>query len=383
MTVCATMTGSGRSAIAVVSVRGPLAPTLVSQCFRGATKRRFSPSEIQPVSREIRFGSWGLPDSSVAPESVVLTQIDDDQFEIHCHGGPAAIDRIVEDLERGGATAIQQDTWTSVSLMHAEATKVLSRCLTAKTAAIALDQIRNGLERWAADLLQKLDRRDACDIDEAGRDAGRFLAYAELTTRLAEPFAVVLLGKPNVGKSSLLNAMVGFDRSITLDSAGTTRDVLHADTVIEGLPIRFSDTAGIHDTDESIERQGIKRARAVAADADLVLLVCDPLTAPEAPPTADDRPTIRVLNKSDLAEAIDPQRCEIATNALTGEGVEALMQRIAENLVRQMPSPGQPVPINRRQAELLRRIEQSEHADQVANHVRELLGVDDVSGQSP
>ena len=115
--------------------------------------------------------------------------------------------------------------------------------------------------------------------------------------RLAEPFRVVLTGPPNVGKSSLLNALVGFDRSITLDMAGTTRDVLHANTVIAGLPIQFSDTAGIRDhaAVETIEREGIRQAQLAAGNADLLLLVCEPLPEGGFSKIALPSPEIRQL----------------------------------------------------------------------------------------
>jgi tRNA modification GTPase len=191
-----------------------------------------------------------------------------------------------------------------------------------------------------------------------------------------------------VGKSSLLNAIVGFDRSITLDAAGTTRDVLHADTVIDGLPIRLSDTAGIHASDQAIERQGMAQARLAAGDADLVLVIAEPDGSRDPGPAQEllgsSKPLIRVMNKSDLLKDLgNHDSYEIATNALTGEGVEELMEAIADKLAAAIPKPAAPVPINDRQARLLREITMANSRSLIAKKLRELLGVGEVAGDLP
>jgi tRNA modification GTPase len=190
---------------------------------------------------------------------------------------------------------------------------------------------------------------------------------ANWTSRLAEPFRVVLLGPPNVGKSSLINAIVGYDRSITFDQPGTTRDVIQAETVIAGLPIQLSDTAGIRASAGGIEREGIARARTAAQRADLVLLVSaanesaahefgvsEPFSVGQwkNPPA-----TLRVLNKSDLLPKGQnrPPR-SLLTTATTGEGIPALLAAIATQLVPNPPQAGDPVAINRRQARLIQKL---------------------------
>ncbi len=378
LTQCATITGEGRSAIAVVAIRGTNAAKIVSRCFRAASRGCFSPHQI-------RYGVWGQGNESGTGESVVLTPLREDHFEIHCHGGPAATARIIEDVVACGAERIEAEQWklASEDLLIHEAEHVLSRCITAKTAAIAMDQVRGALQDWAMRMVESLSRESGA-VDLARRQAEQIRRSADFTTRLAEPFRVVLAGPPNVGKSSLLNAMVGFDRSITLDEAGTTRDVLHAETVIHGLPIRLSDTAGIRDSDQSIEQQGIARARLAADQADLVLSVREPSLVHAVTDTSAwldaSKPVIAVLNKCDLlTNGATANAGEVMTNALTGEGVEMLLEAITDLLGREIPKPASPVAVNDRQADLLHQIATGTDNAQVMVKLRELLGVRDRS----
>ncbi|MDA9934508.1 50S ribosome-binding GTPase [Rubripirellula sp.] len=203
--------------------------------------------------------------------------------------------------------------------------------------------------------------------------------------RLAEPFRVVLAGPPNVGKSSLLNALVGFDRSITLDMAGTTRDVLHANTVIAGLPIQFSDTAGIRDhaAVETIEREGIRQARLAAGNADLLLLVCEPLPEGGFTKIALQSPEIRqlrVLNKIDqqlqspqLPDHLD-DRFDVGTNALTGEGLAELMVTIGTRLGKNLPDAGKPALLNERQWKIMSQSSLADSPEQISELLGHLIG---------
>jgi len=342
------------------------------------------------IENAIRRGNQSLESSSttkdaVTGESVVVTPCDDDHFEIHCHGGPAAVERIEEDLADCGALPADevehfrngQDT-----LLIREAEVVLSRCETARIASIALNQVRGALLDWADGWRTALGSANA---SEFVAEASKLMTEAEIGLRITEPFRVVFVGPPNVGKSSLLNAIVGFDRSITLDVAGTTRDVLHADTIIDGLPLRFSDTAGIRDSHEPIERQGIARARLAADDADLLLLVSEPLPNGgfSSLPHLDalqqqSTPTLRVLNKQDRSTTVHSSHTadvfDFRTNAILGDGVQKLMNGIADTLGHQLPVPESPVLVNRRQADLVRQIVETSNLDQQLELLDRLIG---------
>lgn len=374
--VCCRLTGGERSAVAVVGVRGPGSAEAIARCFTPAKPRRLQAGEV-------RFGRWhgaGEENSRsakanaaapIATESVVLTPLDDDSFEVHCHGGPAAVDRILSDLQSLGAVRLEPNQWVPDEqrpLVLREAEEVLRQCLTARTAARAMDQVRGALLRWAEHHLAALQAEPTESALRALQAECRTrLQEAAWGCRLSDPFRVVLCGPPNVGKSSLVNAIVGYERSITFDQAGTTRDVLHAETVIEGLPVRLTDTAGLRLSEEMIEREGVSRARRAALAADLVIWVSQPQQAPgpsehasaetadlETPPAAKH---LRVLNKADLLDAPSPPSelpaDMVLTVATTGQGVEELIGRIATSLVDSAGEPGDPLVLNERQVECL------------------------------
>ncbi|WP_167547036.1 GTPase [Stieleria maiorica] len=365
-TRCALLTGAGRSAIAVIEIWGPRAADGVATFFRTNTARAMDVGQV-------RFGVWAQPTSAdqahTAGESIVVVPTAEQCFELHCHGGPAAIRRIIDDLASISVRQVAPRRFSAIPAsalqslvddvdrrLADEACDVLSRCTTVNTAAIALDQLRGGLRQWRRQSIETLADRssDAADI---ARQAGAIASAGRLGIRLAKPFDVVLAGPPNVGKSSLINAMVGYDRSITMDFAGTTRDVLDADTVFDGWPLRLRDTAGLHASDDTIERQGIDRAMLAIANADLVVQVSEP--GLQWDPTVIDAirrvgpsvPSLQVINKSDLspAESIDSSKDALATVATTGQGVRELLETMITMLVAEMPPSGSPVPINQRQ----------------------------------
>jgi tRNA modification GTPase len=384
---CALLTGVGRSAVAVIGVRGTAATLQLAQCFTPATKRPY-------LTGQIRYGQWNGRESEqaggqgqTAGEAVVVIPISPDEFEIHAHGGSAAASRIIDDLRGLGVVAVDQRGWIAVSdqpLLLREAEQVLSHCLTAQFAAVAMDQVRGALLDWCRQSLRRIQDHSSIDrvaLPEIAAEAGEILQYATFGMRLTGRFHVVLLGQPNVGKSSLVNAIVGYDRSITMDLPGTTRDVLHADTVIGGVPIRLSDTAGIRDSGESIEQQGVQHAQGAAEQADLVLLVSDPQTAAMQCPS--EKRTLRVLNKADLINTGDrSDDSVIKTVATTGRGVEALIDAIANSLVS-FPAAGTPVPVTQRQVDVLRKLADVAKAGEAAKLLQELIDGVNVSRSHP
>ena len=385
------LTGSGRSAIAVLMLQGEGAEPIIQRCFKPANHVPFKEGQI-------RYGLWigtepeATGDSETQAqstehpaESVVITPMTDQTFEIHCHGGPAAVARIEADLRACRATsgsAASGSKPSEHSLLIREAETVLMKCNTPRTAGIAMDQVRGALLDWAKKWRTSVT---PATIPEFRAELEPLLSTAATTVRLAEPFRVVLTGPPNVGKSSLLNALVGFDRSITLDMAGTTRDVLHANTVIAGLPIQFSDTAGIRDhaAVETIEREGIRQAQLAAGNADLLLLVCEPL--PEggfskiALPSPEIR-QLRVLNKIDqqlqfrqLPDHLD-DRFDVGTNALTGEGLAELMVTIGTRLGNNLPDAGKPALLNERQWKIMNQSSLADSPEQISELLGHLIG---------
>ncbi|WP_372722922.1 GTPase [Novipirellula sp.] len=402
--VCTQFTGAGRSAIAVIGVAGAAARPAVMRCFTAASSRELKPNEI-------RYGDWhgpmrsvddGSVVESVASESIVVIMRAEDQWEVHCHGGTAAIDRILADLNEVGITSVKNEDWpypwfaasvgpVTPSLLVREATAVLTQCQTVRTAAVAMDQVRGALHEWASQWMNVADRSailraaekkpddegtqdegTQIDIDDLHREVRAILAYAAIGGRLTAPFRVVLSGRPNVGKSSLINAILGYDRSIATAIAGTTRDVLHAETVIDGLPIRLTDTAGIHDSGESIEREGISRALREASTADLLLAIQTPDTPAIADP-ASPTPRIDVLNKSDLLTTKSSASDVIQTIATTGEGIDVLLSAIADRLTGAFPPAKSPVPLNERQVRCLEKLLDTTEPMRLTAVLKELL----------
>ena len=371
---CAVLTGAGRSAVAVVGARGSNIDTAIQECFDPRTPGPFQ-------SGEIRFGQWD-------GEAVVVMQTDRETFEIHCHGGPLAASRITEDLHRLGVSRVEPNDWhgDDLPLPIREAHQVLAQCLTTRTAAIALDQFRGAMRNWCQNLINDLVKLDDTDsITLLKRPVAKVAGRGSWGTRIAEPFRVVLVGPPNVGKSSLVNAIVGYDRSITMDVAGTTRDVLHADTVIDGVPIRLSDTAGLRESSDSIESQGVDLAKRAADAADLVVVVSDPDHFFDAETdfgkdtvygkeTCFD-PSVVVLNKADLLDGqTQVTKDVIRTTATTGEGVPALMTAIAEKIAAPFCSSGEPVPLTDRQVQCLHQVCNANTKQEMIDGFKELIG---------
>ncbi|WP_372894836.1 GTPase [Stieleria sp.] len=375
-TCCALLTGAGRSAIAVIALWGERAEACVTHFFRCNRSRAMDVGQV-------RYGVWagGSADTAspadssstecatTAGESIVVVPTAPQRYELHCHGGEAAIARILDDLSSIGVRRVAPHPLDGVpsagrlpvkdpvdQRLIDEACAVLSQCTTVKTAAIALDQVRGALCQWRQRSIQLLgdEARHAAEI---AAQAQHIAAAGRIGHRLTRPFDVVLAGPPNVGKSSLINAMVGYDRSIIMDFAGTTRDVLDAETVFDGWPLRLRDTAGLHRSDDTIEKQGIDRAMEAIATADLVALVTEPglqwdHTLLEALERINASvPTVRVINKSDLSpvESAEAPADALATVATTGAGIGNLLQTVVQMLIDDLPPLGRPVPINPRQ----------------------------------
>ena len=381
------LTGFGRSAIAVLRLQGEGAESIIQRCFKPANHAPFKEGQIRyglwiGAEREVTVDSETKAQSTEqSAESVVITPLANQTFEVHCHGGPAAIARIEADMRSCRATCASDPSGAKTSehlLLIREAETVLVKCTTPRTSGIVMDQVRGALLDWTQKWRTSVN---SSNISAFRTEVEALLDTAATTVRLSEPFRVVLTGPPNVGKSSLLNALVGFDRSITLNMAGTTRDVLHANTVIAGLPIQFSDTAGIRDhvAVETIEREGIRQAQLAAGNADLLLLVYEPL--PEGgfskiTPPSPEIQQIRVLNKIDQRLQFSEQpdhldnRFDVGTNALTGEGLAELMVKIGKLLGKNLPGAGQPALLNQRQLKIMN---QSSHVDS-PEQISELLG---------
>ena len=368
-TVCL-LTAEGRGAVAVIAVSGPNADAVVAPWFRSASG--WAVAEI-PVGR-IAFGRWGAE----LGEEVVLVRLDAG-IEIHCHGGAAASRAIVNNLVQLGAHAIPPNAWVasqSPDAIVAAASVCLGKVATERAALVLLDQLSGALSGAILHVLKLLEQ----DQSELALDQLQTLAERwPLGRRLTEPARVVLTGPPNVGKSSLINALVGYERAIVFDTPGTTRDVVTASTAIDGWSVELVDTAGLRSAAEGIEQAGIELAQQQLAEADLVVLVGEAtdwlagkVPAGEFASWWADRPLLRVANKGDqlteperqlLSEQHPPLIC---TSAVDGWGVPALLEAVAEQVVPKELEPQAAVPFTLDQQQAIVRamdhIEQGEVA---------------------
>ncbi|MEX2174785.1 MAG: GTPase [Pirellulaceae bacterium] len=349
-TVVALLTPVGRGAVATIGVRGPRAVEIVGLRFAPAAGK---PLTSFPAGR-IVFGKF--LGSGGAAEELVVGLVAADEVEVHCHGGVAAAEMIRAALVEEGAERIDSSAWaarTEPNLLAAEALVALAAATTERTAAILLDQYRGALANTIELIGQQLERGE---LDLTRQGLAELLNRADLGRHLTRPWKVVLAGRPNVGKSSLINALLGYRRAIVFDQPGTTRDVLTAAAAIDGWPIELADTAGIRDARDAIEAQGVARARQQLAEADLVLWVCDACARwsnADLPPE-ESRRLLVVHNKCDLPSAGSdgrPLGCRVS--ALTGLGLDGLWQAIAASLAPQTLERGAAVPFTERQVALL------------------------------
>ncbi len=343
-TFVALLTANGRAAVASVLVAGPEALDYVESQFFPLGKHRLA---MQPVGR-IVFGRWGSP---VDGEEVVVARVADDRIEIHCHGGLAASRAIVEAVVECGGKELSWSEWVrrdTPDRLHAEATIALTQAETDRAARVLADQLGGALRR----ALESIGQTIAAKQFAVARQAVQVLLdRARVGVHLTTPWKVVLAGQPNVGKSSLINALLGYRRAIVHDTPGTTRDVLHASTAFDGWPVELSDTAGLRGTDQPLEAAGIALTRNHVRHADLVVLVFDgsqQARDAELALLAEFPQALVVINKCDLpgdADAITTRVADpIRLSALQGSGLDGLVAAIAARLVPEVPSPGAAVP---------------------------------------
>jgi tRNA modification GTPase len=283
-----------------------------------------------------------------------------EQVEVHCHGGVAAPAAVLDGLAALGCQVVDWQTWLAEcepSLIRAEAARALTESTTRRTAAILVDQHAGSLDECCRQIDELLA---AGQIAGARALVGDLLDRAPLGLHLTQPWRVVLAGPPNVGKSSLINALLGFSRAIVHDAPGTTRDVVTAATSLDGWPLELADTAGLRSTDNPLEAAGIELAEAQMSAADVIVLVFDIRQEldPAMRTLAERWPeAIVVANKSDLAPQANAQQSgAIATSALTAAGVGELRQVLVARLVPAEPAIGTAIPFTVRQVECLRRI---------------------------
>ncbi len=383
------LTPVGRGAVAVVAAEGAAALAAIDAHFDAANRKSLCDQTVNCIV----FGHWA---EGAHREEVVICRTAEVHIEVHCHGGVVAAERILAALAVAGCRIESWTEWVradAACVLDAETEIALAAAATRRTAAILLDQRHGALSR-EIEALQQLLASSA-----VGAAAVRLTALvdrAAVGLHLTRPWQVAIAGRPNVGKSSLLNALVGYQRAIVFDQPGTTRDVLAAETAVDGWPVRLTDSAGLRTANDPLEAAGVALTKEQLARADLIVWVLDAamLTPAElanpattvrrelAEEVGDSPPVapLVVVNKIDLVDGPRPSMC-VRASALSGAGLDELLAAIAARLVPQPPAAGVAVPFTERQAALLREAAAHVAAGQRDRAVGELQRV--IVGDAP
>lgn len=335
--LAACLTPPGQSALATIGLHGPRAWLALRALFR---LRSGGELPETPIAGRFWLGRLG---GEVADEVVVAVKRTEPVpwLEVHGHGGREVVRFLLDHLREQGlhivswADFLRQTTDDSLS---AAAVVALAHAATLRTAGILLDQQQGALGRALDAIRTTLEARDSTSAAEKLAQLTRFAAVGLHLTR---PWRVAVAGAPNVGKSSLVNALAGYQRSIVAPTPGTTRDVVTTRLALDGWLIELVDTAGLRADAEALEEQGIVRAREAVADADLCLWVLDG-SAPPVWPDEEMQAVLQVINKCDLPPAWDPENISgaVRVSARTGEGLEGLWAAVVARLVPDPPPPG-------------------------------------------
>lgn len=340
------LTPPSRSAIASLVVDGPQAAEIV-----GARLQTLEGGSLANRAMDrIVVGRW----TAGAGEELVVCRRTPQQIEIHCHGGSAAVAAMIHSLVDAGCHLVMWPEWIGqyeADRITFQARVALAQVRTFRAAAILLDQFHGALSREIHSARSALEERD---LDRARHLLLAMQTHASTGLQLIQPWRVVLAGPPNVGKSSLLNALVGYRRAIVYDQAGTTRDVVTAMTALDGWPIELADTAGLCQSQDAVELAGISRTYEAIARADAVVLVFDG-TEQDSVDHRRFRETwphaICVYNKTDLQAYHCSAADAIRTSAVAGTGIDQLLAAIARRIVPNPPPPGAAVPFLREHAD--------------------------------
>jgi tRNA modification GTPase len=372
-TIVAISTPPGRGGIGIIRLSGPAARTIAEPLL----KLRHPLAPAQARFAEIHDSTGETLDEAVvtyfhAPHSYTSEDI----VEIAAHGSPVLLDHLLRRCLAAGARLAEPGEFTQrafisgrLDLTQAEAVHDLIEATTLHQARIAARQLGGSLSRHITPIKQQLIALIAAleaGIDFADDDID-LLPSVEITARIQtiqaplialesmftygrivhDGFTLAIVGRPNVGKSSLFNRLVERDRAIVTATPGTTRDLVSERVSLDGIPVELIDTAGLRESTDEAESLGIAKSREAMAEADVVLLVLD-ATAPfhEEDETTlanlANRPFLLVLNKRDLATTAPPTKQKtypiIETSALTGAGVSELRQAILSLLTGKAPT---------------------------------------------
>ncbi|WP_439846657.1 tRNA uridine-5-carboxymethylaminomethyl(34) synthesis GTPase MnmE [Bacillus subtilis] len=373
-TIAAISTPMGEGAIAIVRLSGPEAIQIADKIYKGPKGKTLSSVE----SHTIHYGHIVDRPSDRVVEEVMVSVLKaprtftrEDVIEINCHGGIVTVNQVLQLALREGARLAEPGEFTKraflngrIDLSQAEAVMDLIRAKTDRAMNVAMNQMEGRLSalvrRLRSEILETLahvevniDYPEYDDVEEmthqilvekataVKKEIEALLRTSEQGKILREGLSTVIIGRPNVGKSSLLNSLVHEAKAIVTDIPGTTRDVIEEYVNVRGVPLRLVDTAGIRETEDIVERIGVERSRQVLKEADLILLVLnysEELSEEDVKlfEAVEGMDVIVILNKTDLEAKIDTERVRelanerpvVTTSLLKEEGINDLEEAI-------------------------------------------------------
>lgn len=374
-TICAIATPIGEGGIAIIRISGEKALNIADEVFIAKNKQSVKSMDTYTM----RYGNIIERDSREIIDEVIISYMKgphsytgENVVEVNCHGGVVATNRVLNEIVKAGARLAEPGEFTKraflngrIDLSQAEAIMDIITAKTDLSMKSAMMQ-RNGsltkeineLRKYLLNVLALIEY--AVDFTEDDEDIvddhlvnqikdginktivkiNNLLKNADEGKIIRDGLNVVIVGKPNVGKSSLLNALLREKRAIVTDIPGTTRDVIEEYINIEGIPIRITDTAGIRDTEDAVERIGVEKSKEKIEEADLIILILDTSRDIDEEDkriieAIEDKNYIVLLNKVDLEKKISENivnslRNKIEISAKTGEGIEKLKEEIKD-----------------------------------------------------
>ena len=373
-TITSISTPMGEGAIGIVRLSGPQAIEIGDILYKGKKKL----SEVE--THTINYGHIIDPETNETVEEVMVSVLRapktftrEDIIEINCHGGILTINRILELTMTYGARMAEPGEYTKraflngrIDLSQAEAVMDFIRSKTDRASKVAMNQIEGRL----SDLIKKqrqsileilaqvevnIDYPEYDDVEDATTDflleqskrikeeINQLLETGAQGKIMREGLSTVIVGRPNVGKSSMLNNLIQDNKAIVTEVAGTTRDVLEEYVNVRGVPLRLVDTAGIRDTEDIVEKIGVERSRKALSEADLILFVLnnnEPLTEDDQTlfEVIKNEDVIVIINKTDLEQRLDVSELRemigdmplIQTSMLKQEGIDELEIQIKD-----------------------------------------------------
>ncbi len=355
----------GQSAIGVVRLSGPSAVSLVDTILTPRAALADAPSHrvrrvtvVDPESARV------LDEALCVVMRAPRSYTGEDTVELSCHGSPALLEVVTRRLVDAGARLADPGEFTRraflngrIDLAQAEAVALLIGARSERAVQLAARALGGALSARVRTLRETLldaiaglevaldfpEEHVGLDVDKARRslerlheDVDRWCDEARRARLVHEGLSVAIVGPPNAGKSSLLNALVGRERAIVSDVPGTTRDVVESTIAVAGVAVRLLDTAGLDRPRDALEAEGVRRSHRAIEESDLLLVVLDGSTRPDAAVLEATRARARIVvrNKSDLAPHPDATRLleSVAVSAREGTGLEALVARLAEGV---------------------------------------------------